>query len=356
MRRKRHHRKPLAQHGRRHHGRFGHADDRQVEQFARGNQPRIAKGGDDVINGGDGDDVIDGGFGSDVIDGGAGDDTLISRSDAGEQRSGQLAIEQVTRGDPDGEVDDALQKLSVYANQPLVADDVMIGGEGNDGFVGYAGNDVIDGGAGYNQVDYVGNSYDYTAGIADDGTIIVVKPNDEGTDAMVNIDGIYFAGDDVWTPVSDLGPIGSGDEQPVDDHPGDDGGDDTPVFECPGMDDGGAGNGEAYGTDGFDIMYEDGNSYVYAGGSADLIFAGSGDAVLEGGEGFDVMHANGASTDYTFEANDDGSVTAYSAMDGTDTLVDMEAVYFAGDDQFEMMSSLTGGCPAEVEVEVDPCH
>ena len=90
--------------------------------------------------------------------------------------------------------------------------------------------------------------------------------------------------------------------------------------------------------------------------AADLIFASSGDAVLEGGEGFDVMHANGASTDYTFEANDDGSVTAYSAMDGTDTLVDMEAVYFAGDDQFEMMSSLTGGCPAEVEVEVDPCH
>ncbi|MEP2261253.1 MAG: LamG-like jellyroll fold domain-containing protein [Paracoccaceae bacterium] len=91
--------------------------------------------GDDVINGGDGDDVIDGGFGSDVIDGGAGDDTLISRSDAGEQRIGQLAIDKATRGDPDGEVDDALQKLSVYANQPLVADDVMIGGEGNDTFL-----------------------------------------------------------------------------------------------------------------------------------------------------------------------------------------------------------------------------
>lgn len=91
--------------------------------------------GDDVINGGDGDDVIDGGFGSDVIDGGAGDDILISRSDAGEQRIGQLAIDKATRGDPDGEVDDALQKLSVYANQPLVADDVMIGGEGNDTFL-----------------------------------------------------------------------------------------------------------------------------------------------------------------------------------------------------------------------------
>ena len=91
--------------------------------------------GDDVINGGDGDDVIDGGFGSDVIDGGAGDDTLISRSDAGEQKIGQLAIGNPTREDPDGEVDEALQKLSVYADQPLVADDVMIGGEGNDTFL-----------------------------------------------------------------------------------------------------------------------------------------------------------------------------------------------------------------------------
>ncbi|NNE89719.1 MAG: hypothetical protein HKN27_16755, partial [Silicimonas sp.] len=91
--------------------------------------------GDDVINGGAGDDVIDGGFGSDIINGGAGDDTLISRSDAGEQKIGQLAIDKVTRGDPDGEVDVDLQKLSVYANQPFVADDVMIGGEGNDTFL-----------------------------------------------------------------------------------------------------------------------------------------------------------------------------------------------------------------------------
>ncbi|CAN0596222.1 unnamed protein product, partial [Ectocarpus sp. 12 AP-2014] len=91
--------------------------------------------GDDVISGGEGDDIIDGGFGSDVIDGGAGDDTLISRSDAGEQKIGQLAIGKPTRDDPDGEVDEGLQKLSAYANQPLVADDVMIGGAGNDTFL-----------------------------------------------------------------------------------------------------------------------------------------------------------------------------------------------------------------------------
>ncbi|SMX24120.1 hypothetical protein [Boseongicola aestuarii] len=85
--------------------------------------------GDDILRGGDGDDVLDGGRGSDVLEGGAGDDTLISRSDAGVQRIGQLAIDMPTRDDPDGEVDEDLQKLSAYADEPLVGDDVLIGGE-----------------------------------------------------------------------------------------------------------------------------------------------------------------------------------------------------------------------------------
>ncbi|MDA8585804.1 hypothetical protein N9L47_05965 [Rhodobacteraceae bacterium] len=91
--------------------------------------------GDDVLMGGDGNDVIDGGRGSDVIDGGAGDDTLISRSDAGVQKIGQLAVGQPTRDDPDGEVDEALQKLAIYADQPIKGDDVLIGGEGADTFL-----------------------------------------------------------------------------------------------------------------------------------------------------------------------------------------------------------------------------
>lgn len=91
--------------------------------------------GDDSIEGGDGDDVIDGGRGSDLISGGAGDDLLISRSDAGEQRIGQLAIGEPTRPDPDNEVNEARQKLKGWEYQPLVSDDVMIGGEGNDTFL-----------------------------------------------------------------------------------------------------------------------------------------------------------------------------------------------------------------------------
>ncbi len=91
--------------------------------------------GDDRLAGGDGADALDGGFGSDLLLGGAGDDLLISRSDAGEQRIGQLMVGQPTRGDAFEEVNTERLKLIGYESQPLVADDILIGGAGNDTFL-----------------------------------------------------------------------------------------------------------------------------------------------------------------------------------------------------------------------------
>ncbi|MBY8976835.1 hypothetical protein KHP62_13510 [Rhodobacteraceae bacterium NNCM2] len=108
------------------------------DDIARGNggDDEIYGGyGDDQIFGGIGNDVLDGGRGSDILFGGDGDDLLIGRSDAGEQRIGQLATGNPTRDDPDNEVNDELQKLKGYENQPLTADDIMFGGAGSDTFL-----------------------------------------------------------------------------------------------------------------------------------------------------------------------------------------------------------------------------
>lgn len=77
-----------------------------------GNDVITGLGGDDVIRGHDGYDIVVGGYGndwlegntgndfliggrgSDLLDGGDGDDTLMSRSDGGEQRIGQLAVKR----------------------------------------------------------------------------------------------------------------------------------------------------------------------------------------------------------------------------------------------------------------------
>ncbi|MEO1613187.1 MAG: PA14 domain-containing protein, partial [Pseudomonadota bacterium] len=91
--------------------------------------------GDDSLEGGAGDDVLDGGRGSDALYGGDGNDLLLVRSDAGEQRIGQLAIGEPTRGDPDGEVNEERQKLIGWESMPLVSDDLLFGGAGEDVFM-----------------------------------------------------------------------------------------------------------------------------------------------------------------------------------------------------------------------------
>jgi len=91
--------------------------------------------GDNRIDGGAGDDVLHGGFGADLLRGGEGDDLLVSRSDAGEQRIGQLVTGEPTRPNEPGTVDLSRYKLVGYEDQPFVADDIMFGGAGADTFL-----------------------------------------------------------------------------------------------------------------------------------------------------------------------------------------------------------------------------
>ncbi len=107
--------------------------------------------GRDAIKGGDGDDFIDGGYDADTIDGGAGNDIIfagegqdsvnggagndiiIVESDGREPQIGQLIYGSNGRvRDDNGWVD--FQTLTIYPEQPIPADDVLIGGEGADTF------------------------------------------------------------------------------------------------------------------------------------------------------------------------------------------------------------------------------
>ncbi|MEM6825416.1 MAG: LamG-like jellyroll fold domain-containing protein, partial [Pseudomonadota bacterium] len=90
--------------------------------------------GDDHLQGGAGNDSMDGGWGSDLLEGGAGNDVLLSRSDVGEDRAGQLVLGAPSRPFPDPSIDPETLKLIDWTDQPLVGDDVLVGGAGRDHF------------------------------------------------------------------------------------------------------------------------------------------------------------------------------------------------------------------------------
>ena len=85
--------------------------------------------GNDTVYGTSESDVLSGGHGQDMVFGGAGDDLLISRSDG---REPMLAQEYDAADDPYGLIDPVTRTL--YPEQPIAADDMLIGGTGADTF------------------------------------------------------------------------------------------------------------------------------------------------------------------------------------------------------------------------------
>lgn len=311
-----------------------------------------AGSGDDYIDGGDGDDIVFAGAGNDALFGGLGDDQLVGEDgddyvDGGEgydtfivggaranftfhwQADGSILVTD-SSGAEGG--DRLLNIEAVWFDTPALwqsitdvagdfgsdiselvtgtaNSDWLFGFGADDELRGQGGDDRIDGGSGYDQALYAGSSTNFTAYRNADGSITIAdNTGAEGQDVLVNVEAIYFTGDDVWTSIEDL----------VGYH-------------------GTAGNDEwVAGTTRADRLYG------LAGDDQLIGFAGNDRLV--GGDGNDQANFYGLSTNYTFTLNSDGTVTATdtAGAEGTDILDSVEWVYFVEDGVWTTVADLLG--------------
>ena len=192
-----------------------------------------------------------------------------------------------------------------------IFDDTINGNGGVDTFIGSTGNDTINGDASvYDQVNYSGGVSDYTFARVSSSTVTVNKPGGE-SDSLSDIDGIWFNGDSAFFNLDDLAP----DETPID------------------------------GTSGDDLLVGNvGNNIINGLGGNDTLLGREGDDELNGGEGFDQANFEGDVADFTFTRTSQTSATVESSALGTDTLNDIEALWFSESGWFtlDQLAPLSG--------------
>jgi len=270
-----------------------------------GGNTLLGRGGDDTLIGGAGNDLLDGGKGRDVMVGGAGDDVyIVDRAD-----------DRVVELD-NGGVDEVRTSLSAYHLGRTVenltyqgsdsfegkgnrAENVVVGGDGDDRLVGYAGDDVLIGGAG-NDVMNGGPGNDRMEGgagddnytVADDGDLVVELMN-EGHDTVRSQINAYALPDNV----EDLIFRGTGDFA-------------------------GTGNWSAN-----KLVGGAGNDRLYGMANDDLLLGGAGDDWLDGG--WDVDRMEGGTGDDTYVVDNVGDVVVEAADAGFDEVRTTLSVYSA---------------------------
>jgi Ca2+-binding RTX toxin-like protein len=144
-------------------------------------------GGDDNIQGGDGNDVLHGGNGINLIIGGFGNDFIVTGEDASEAIGGQgndfILGSKANEQDMGNEGDDWIEKgtsdgapgdnFDPLGNDPVIGNDVFIGGNENDKFNGEGGDDIMVGSLGFGDRYIGGSGYDWATfkGLAQGVTI-----------------------------------------------------------------------------------------------------------------------------------------------------------------------------------------
>lgn len=293
--------------------------------------------GDDVMSGTDANNVFIGERGDDVIDGNGGAynqadyDGALSEYQFTQNANGTVTVTHPTWGtdtltDIDGlwfsgesawySMADAVRLTEGGAGTPSggvsiqdnvytgsAGDDVMTGTAANNVFIGNRGNDVINGNGGaYNQADYSGALSEYQFTQNANGSVTVTHPT-WGTDTLIDIDGLWFAGEQAWYSIGDAvnltGGLTSGGGVTI--------------------------NGNIYtGTVGNDVM---------TGTVANNVFIGDrGNDVINGnGGGYNQVDFDGDLSEYEFTQNANGSVTVSHEIWGTDTLTDIDGFWFSGE-------------------------
>lgn len=252
------------------------------------------------------------------VEGTGGKDRLEFREPAGANDGGGSLIDSVVLKavGPEGNV--IVAEPGGGYLEGTDGDDIFVGGNGLDVFYGGLGNDRYDGAGGdYNQVDYDGSASDYTFTLNDDGSI-TAEHSLYGTDILENIGGVWFTGEAAWYSVDDL----------VTSAPG--GGTNVIV-----ADDAGGYLGGTAGDDEF-----------RGGAGVDVFYGGEGnDRFIGGGGDYNQVDYDGAASDYTFTANDDGTITAQHAQYGTDVLEGIGGVWFYGEGKWYSTDDLVASGP-----------
>ena len=219
----------------------------------------------------------------------------------------------------------------------------LYGGHGDDQLVGQANA--------YSQADYDGFAKDYTFTQNTDGSVTVTS-EEFGTDTLTHIDGVWFGGQQEWvsldslltvvpaapTPIAPT-PIAPTPIAPTPIAP-------TPIAPTPQP---------VFEIDEFGILIgDDADNTLKDTAEIHSLYGGLGDDNLIGlADEYSQVDYDGFAKDYTFTQNADGSITVTNATFGTDTLTNIDGIWFGGQKEWVAIEYLTGE-DAVVFEPVDP--
>lgn len=327
--------------------------------------------GSDSLYGLAGDDTFQESAGDDYLSGGAGNDTVVyagARANyvlaaAGD---GRIEVTNLTSGARDVLIGIETIKFSggVSIDANLVASgfgtsgaDTIVGGAGADDLRGGDGDDLIEGGVGSDNIQgglgadtarFAGTASDYAFYRQIDGSVLVEHKSTGDVDHLYDIEQVAFGTSNAVALGLLAGQFGtSGADSLAGSADGDN------LFGFAGADTIEAGSGDDHidGGDGDDIVFAgSGNDALLGGLGDDQLVGEDGDDYVDGGLGYDTFIVGGARANFTFHWQADGSilVTDSSGVEGSDRLLNIEAVWFDTPALWQSITDVAGDFGSDI--------